>query len=84
MTLCKRRYLSHHSAQDKGGDPATFRNTRAAFEVLRNMFQENSVLNSSFASYFAEGVDVGDLPSEYFTVCNASIEMVFAAYYFPC
>jgi hypothetical protein len=46
--------------QDKGGDPATFRETRAAFEVLRSMYQEGSVKNGTFTSYL-QGVEESDI-----------------------
>ncbi|KAL7518672.1 hypothetical protein ACHAWX_003482 [Stephanocyclus meneghinianus] len=47
---------------DKGGDPAVFRETRAAFEVLRCLYQEGSVQNGTFASYFG---DVDDFPGQF-------------------
>lgn len=48
--------------QDKGGDPATFRETRAAFEVLRSLYQEGTVKDGTFTSYL-DGVvedDIGE------------------------
>jgi len=36
---------------DKGGDAATFRATRAAFQVLRDLYEKGSIRNSTFASY---------------------------------
>lgn len=36
---------------DKGGDAAVFRETRAAFEVLREVYQKGRVRKSTFASY---------------------------------
>ena len=35
---------------DKGGDPATFRQVRASFEVLRNMYSHRRTVGDSFAS----------------------------------
>lgn len=52
-----------HEMQDKGGDPATFRETRAAFEVLRSLYQENTVKDGTFASYF--GVVDDDIGKNY-------------------
>jgi hypothetical protein len=54
-------FVVGHFSQDKGGDPAVFRETRAAFEVLRSLYQEGSVQNGTFASYYGE---VDDFPGQ--------------------
>lgn len=59
--------------QDKGGDPATFRETRAAFEVLRSMYQDGSVKNGTFTSYLVGTVeenDIGESCIPLYTVWN--------------
>ena len=53
--------------QDKGGDPATFRETRAAFEVLRSLYQEGSVNDGSFGSYLGKDVEE-DFPGQFHCV----------------
>ena len=50
--------------QDKGGDAETFRATQAAWEILRDLFNDNKVKGGTYASYFggaaaAAGEDSG-------------------------
>lgn len=55
-------FIQFITSQDKGGDPATFRETRAAFEVLRSLYQEGTVKDGTFTSYL-DGVvedDIGE------------------------
>lgn len=51
------------TAQDKGGDAATFRATRAAWQVLRDLYERGSIKDGTFVSYLGSA-DAADAASD--------------------
>eukprot|EP00804_Cyclotella_cryptica_P018531 CCRYP_004336-RA/>CCRYP_004336-RA protein AED:0.25 eAED:0.25 QI:65/1/1/1/0.75/0.8/5/136/650 len=72
ITWLKTCRLFRKFITDKGGDPAEFRETRAAFEVLRSLYQEGNVQNGTFASYFGEADDFPDIDELYETYAKSN------------
>ena len=79
------RYFFHAARDhhpDKGGDAVVFRDKRAAFEALRNLFQEGAISlfstsgSKSTASFFDESrdyFDAGPVPSwDYFQAAETT------------